>query len=286
VIIDAHQHFWRLDRGDYGWLRPNLGELYRDYLPHELAPLLDLNGVTATVVVQAAPSEAETHYLLELARAEPFIAGVVGWVDFEADDAAQRITTLAASSAGRLKGLRPMLQDIADPDWVLLARLDSVFAALAAQDLTLDALVMPCHLTALLRRLHRNPELRVVIDHGGKPDIAGNQYSPWAEDIARLARETSACCKLSGLLNEAGSQVETDVVDPYARHILECFGHQRVMWGSDWPVLNAVSDYGRWLDLARALVQLHAPGHEREIFAANAVAFYKLDPVQSSVQSI
>jgi L-fuconolactonase len=171
-----------------------------------------------------------------------------------------------------------MLQDIDDPDWVLRPQLDSVFAALAAQDLTFDALVKPHQLQALLRRLHRQPDLRVVIDHAGKPDIAGKQYSPWAEHIAQLARETSACCKLSGLLTEAGGQAEADAVEPYAKHILECFGPRRVIWGSDWPVLNCVSDYSRWLALARAYVQRHAPGHERDIFAANAIAFYKLDP--------
>jgi len=134
MIVDAHQHFWRLDRSDYGWLQPQLGILYRDYLPQDFEPLLGANDVGATVLVQAAATENETRYLLELATAHPFIAGVVGWVEFEADDAAQRMAALVACGHGRLKGLRPMLQDIADPQWILRPQLDAAFAAFTTSD--------------------------------------------------------------------------------------------------------------------------------------------------------
>ena len=117
MIVDAHQHFWRVDRSDYGWLQPQLGALYRDYLPQHLAPLLKANDVSATVLVQAAATEDETHYLLELAATCPFVAAVVGWVELDAPNAPERIRALVGCSGGRLKGLRPMLQDIADPNW-------------------------------------------------------------------------------------------------------------------------------------------------------------------------
>jgi L-fuconolactonase len=277
VIVDAHQHFWRLDRGDYGWLQPSLGVLYRDYLPHDLEPLLKSSNVDATVLVQAAATEGETRYLLELGAECPFVRGVVGWVDFERHDAPQRIAALVAAGDGLLKGLRPMMQDNVDPDWVLRPQLDPAFKAMVEHGLSFDALVRPQHLSALRERVHQHPDLRVVIDHAGKPDIAGNAFSIWADDMDRLAQETAARCKLSGLMTEAGGDAGVEVLDSYAAHIFACFGPKRVLWGSDWPVLNSVCDYGRWLELARDLVERHAPGNEAAVFGANAVAFYSLD---------
>ena len=277
MIVDAHQHFWRLDRSDYGWLQPQLGILYRDYLPQDFEPLLGANDVGATVLVQAAATENETRYLLELATAHPFIAGVVGWVEFEADDAAQRMAALVACGHGRLKGLRPMLQDIADPQWILKPQLDAAFAAMIEQDLTFDALATPQLLRPVMERLRRHPDLRAIIDHAGKPDIAGGAFSLWAEDIARLAGETAACCKLSGLLTEAHAGAGVDALDRYVAHVFACFGPKRVVWGSDWPVLNRASDYGRWLAVARELVRRHAPGYETEVFGTNAIALYGLE---------
>ena len=178
MIIDAHQHFWDLSRTDYEWLRPESGVLYRNYLPEDLAGTLRDNGVTATVLVQAAASEAETLYLLQLAQAHPFIAGVVGWVDFESPDAPRRIAALVAACGTRLKGLRPMIQDMADPAWVTRPTLDATFDALVAHDLVFDALVRPIHLNALRSRLLRHPALRAAVLnlHAGKPDIAGAKF--------------------------------------------------------------------------------------------------------------
>jgi L-fuconolactonase len=280
VIVDAHQHFWRLDRGDYGWLQPSLGVLYRDYLPHDLEPLLKSSNVDATVLVQAAATEGESRYLLELGAEYPFIRGVVGWVDFEMHDAPQRIAALVAAGNGLLKGLRPMMQDIVDQDWVLRPQLDPAFNAMVEHDLSFDALVRPQHLSALRKRLRQHPDLRSVIDHAGKPNIAGNAFSTWADDIAGLAHETAARCKLSGLLTEAGDDAGVEVLNPYAAHAFECFGPKRMLWGSDWPVLNSVSDYGRWLSLARDLVGRHASGHEAAVFGTNAIAFYSLESLR------
>jgi L-fuconolactonase len=276
MIVDAHQHFWRPDRGDYAWLQP--GVLYRDYLPHHLAPLLEASGVDATVLVQAAATEAESHYLLGLAAEHPFVRGVVGWVDFERHDTPDRIAKMVAAGHGLLKGLRPMMQDIADPSWVLRPQLDPAFEAMIEHDLAFDALVRPQHLSALRKRLRQHPKLRAVIDHAGKPNIAGSEFSVWADDLTRLARETAARCKLSGLLTEAGGHAPVQMLEPYAAHVFARFGPTRVLWGSDWPVLSAVCDYAQWLALARELVRRHAPGHEAAVFGTNAVAFYSLEP--------
>lgn len=276
-LVDAHQHFWRLSRGDYAWLTPELRALYRDFEPGDLAPLLAANNVAATVLVQAAATEEETHFLVELARKHSFIKGVVGWTDFAAPDAAQRIAALAAASGGVLKGLRPMIQDIADPDWVQRPELDAAFAAMIAHDLAFDALVKPAHIPALLARLARHPQLRTVIDHAAKPDITHGSFDAWAPSLECLARETGAYCKLSGLLTEARSGATLDDLAPYVEHVLACFGPERVLWGSDWPVLDLASDYPGWLDMARRLVGRYAPGFEAKVFGETAAQFYRLE---------
>jgi L-fuconolactonase len=278
MIVDAHQHFWRPQRGDYGWLRPGDGILYRDYLPQDLAPLLAAHQVQASVLVQAAPTAAETRYLLDLAAQSDFVAGVVGWVAMEAPGAPRRIADLLAHGNGKLKGLRPMVQDIADPQWLLKPALDPAFEAMIEHDLVFDALVLPHQLQTLQARLLCHPQLRAVLDHAGKPDIAGKAFSVWADDIAQLARQLPRLhCKLSGLLTQAGERAGVDELEPYVAHLFEHFGPERLLWGSDWPVLNLNSDYGSWLELARTLVRRHVPDHERDIFGATAIVLYALD---------
>lgn len=272
--IDAHQHFWSLARGDYGWLTPDAGPLYRDYEPRDLAPLLSRNGIDRTVVVQAAPTVAETAYLTTLAQAHEVIAGVVGWVDMAADDAPAAIRALAR--APKAVGIRPMIQDIADPDWMLADALTPAFRALVDAGLTFDALVRPHHLAALHTLLRRHPDLRCVVDHGAKPRIADGLIDDWAGDIERIAAETGAYCKLSGLLTEAGRPCGLDDVAPYAGRILAAFGADRVMWGSDWPVVTLAADYDGWLAMATRLVA-HLPADQQgDVFGGTARRFYGL----------
>ena len=275
--IDAHQHYWRPARGDYGWLVPELGVLYRDWLPHDLRPLLDAGEVAATVLVQAAASEAETDELLRIARDEPTVAGVVGWVDLEATDAPARIDALAAGAGGRLLGLRPMLQGLDDPDWVARPALDRAFDAMVAHGLVLDILARPRHLAAARQRLRRHPRLRAVLDHCGKPAIAAGEDPLWTGEVAALARETGAFCKLSGLLTEAAPGAGIEQLSPWVAHVFACFGPGRVLWGSDWPVLNLAGDYTGWLRMARDLVGRHARGAEAAVFGGNARTLYDLD---------
>ena len=276
MIIDAHQHFWQLSRGDYGWLTPQAGTLYRDYLPDDLAPLLKEHGVGATVLVQAAATEAESRFLLRLAREHAFIAGVVGWVDFEAADVGERIAALATAGAGKLKGLRPMIQDIPDPRWIARPSLDAAFEALVAHELVFDALVRPVHLEALRERLLRHPRLRAVLDHAGKPDIARGALEPWAAALERLAGDTAICCKLSGLLTEAGTRRSTADLTPWVAQLFRSFGAERMLWGSDWPVLEASGSYGEWLGLAQELIERCAPGRAAQVLSGTAHRLYRL----------
>lgn len=277
MILDSHQHFWHLARTDYGWLTPEMGVLYRNYLPNDLAPLLEVSGVAATVLVQAAPSEAETCYLLDIARNHPFVAAVVGWVDFEAPEVGRRIAALMEAGGGKIKGLRPMIQDLPDPDWLHREDLDAAFDALVSQGLVFDALVRPLHLDALRARLLRHPGLKAVLDHAGKPDIARNGFTEWAESLARLAQDTGLYCKLSGLLTEAGTHTSPADLAPYVQHIFQCFGSERVLWGSDWPVVDSVSDYTQWLALAHELVERFGGQHREKVFGQTAMQLYNIE---------
>jgi len=276
MIIDAHQHFWQLERGDYGWLTPDLAPLYRDFMPEDLAPLLQRHGVDATILVQAAPTPAETEFLLEIAKNTPFVLGVVGWTDFAAPSAASDIRRLAKHP--KLVGLRPMIQDIADDDWMLRADLAPAFEAMIQHDLSFDALVLPRQLSQLRQLLSRYPDLRTVIDHGAKPDISGGQFEDWANDMAIISKESRAFCKLSGLLTEAGKDWTRTDLAPYAAHLFDQFGPDRLVWGSDWPVLNMAASYGTWSDLARSFLP-----NERArdaVFGLNAVALYRISESQ------
>ena len=274
-MIDAHQHFWQLARGDYDWLTPDLELLYRDFGPDDLAPLMRWADVGRSVVVQAAPTVAETRYLLGLAAESPWVAGVVGWIEMTEPGAGETLEALAAD--GPLCGVRPMIQDIQDPDWMLDRRLEPALRALVERDLTFDALVKPIHLPNLLRLLERNPELRVVIDHGAKPEIAQGRLDPWRSDIERVARETGACCKLSGIVTEAAAGWDVETLRPVFDHLMACFGPGRLLWGSDWPVVELAGGYDSW---RAATLQLLADlaDHERlGILGDNAARFYRLE---------
>jgi L-fuconolactonase len=269
--VDSHQHFWRLDRGDYTWLTPALAPIYRDYLPDDLVPQIARAGVGATILVQAAATVAETEYLLELAREHAFIAGVVGWVDFESADAADTIAKLAADP--KLVGLRPMIQDIPDPDWMLDTGLASAFEAMLDHGLVFDALVLPKHLPVLLELTGRYPDLAMVLDHGAKPSIATGELDSWKRGITALARESSMTCKLSGLVTEAHS-ANPSVLAPAVNHLLDAFGPKRMMWGSDWPVCELVCTYEEWRAATDALLSRLGASEREQIFSGTARAIY------------
>ncbi len=274
--IDAHQHYWNPQRGDYGWLTPSLGALYREFGPSDLAPWLARAGVERTVVVQAAPTVAETRYLLNLARDEDSIAGVVGWVPLDDPGAPSLIAELARDP--KFKGVRPMLQDLPDDDWIADPALAPAVDALIAHDLAFDALIYARHVAALHTFATRFPALRIVVDHGAKPPIRDGAagWQPWADGIARLAALPNVHGKLSGLATEAAPGWTDATLAPYVAHLVAQFGAARLIWGSDWPVLNLNGDYLRWHACASALVAA-LPERERDaMFGANASAFYRL----------
>lgn len=273
-IVDAHFHAWRPARGDYGWLTPALGAICRDVEIADWQRVSAPHGVAAGVLVQAAPTEAETAFLLDQAEAHPAVRGVVGWVDLLAPDAPARIERLAKRPG--LRGLRPMLQDIAQTDWLLQPALDPALDAMAAAGLVFDALVQPRHLPLLPAFCARHARLQVVIDHGAKPAIAQVQWQPWADDLARIARETTAVCKLSGLLTEAGVQPGRGAARRWADHLLASFGPQRLLWGSDWPVLELAAGYADWWGDTQAQLAPLPAADRAAILGGNAVRIYRL----------
>jgi L-fuconolactonase len=274
TMIDSHQHFWRLARGDYAWLTPNLAPLYRDFEPADLAPILQRHGIAGTVLVQAAASRAETDFMLALAGRCGFVRGVIGWVDFESPDAAAEIERLACNPL--LKGLRPMIQDIADPAWMLRAALKPAFTAMQRCGLRLDALLKPRHLAPFARFMDLYGDLPMVIDHGAKPEIAAGRFPHWARQMRILARAERLHCKISGLVTEAGPNWRLADIEPYLDLLVDSFGPQRLMWGSDWPVIELAGGYDRWREASLAyLARLNQSGRTA-ILGGTAASFYGL----------
>lgn len=275
VRVDAHHHVWQVARGDYGWLTPDL-PIYRDFGLDDLRPLL--GDVGATVLVQAAPTEAETRFLLDTARGSAgLVRAVVGWADLAAPDAAARAGALAADPL--LKGLRPMLQDIADTGWVMSGPVQPGLAAMERAGLRLDLLIQPRHLPLVPALAARYPALSLVVDHGAKPRIAEDGWQPWADDIARVARETTAFCKLSGLVTEAAPGWTAEELRRYVDHLLACFGADRLLWGSDWPVVCLAGGYARWRDATERLLGALIPAERNAVLGGTAARFYGFEEI-------
>lgn len=280
--IDAHQHYWSVAHRDYGWLQPSpeLSAIYRDFGPADLHPLLDAAGIDATVLVQAAPSEAETWRLLQLAATPGSrVAAVVGWCDLLQADAPQRIAQLATQPL--LKGLRPMLQDLDDPRWILQPALQPALRAMVEHGLVFDALVKgTAQLEALCEFTMQNGALRIVLDHAAKPPLANGAMAEWRSGTARLARSGNVTCKLSGLVTEIGADWSVSGLRACVQHLLSEFGVQRLIWGSDWPVLNLAADYGAWWLASGELLRDLNAGQREQVLGLNAVRCYGLQLAQ------
>jgi L-fuconolactonase len=272
--VDAHQHFWKIARRDYFWLtEKDFPVLYRDYLPPDLRPHLKRCDIEKTVLVQGAETIDETEFLLSIAHDTPFVAGVVGWVDFAAADAPEQIARLSRDE--KLVSLRPMLQALAEDDWILRPELAPAMKALRAAGLKFDVLIFPRHLPHVTTFFSRYPDQPMVIDHGAKPYIAKGEIEPWASQMAAIARDfPNVCCKLTGLATEAAHGWTIETLRPYVSALIEIWGPRRLMWGSDWPVLNVAGNYADWFEIAQELAQHLSDADRHEIFGGTAARFY------------
>jgi L-fuconolactonase len=273
MIVDAHHHFWDPARGDYDWLKPD-NPIHRVFGTADLRPLLVTTGIDATILVQAAPTVAETDYMLEIARNARFILGVVGWIDMLAPDAADQVRRRAADPL--FLGVRPMLQDIAQPDWILQPELTPALNAIAAEGLVFDALILSHQISVITELAARHPQLSIVLDHGAKPKFGNaDAMAAWALDMEALAALPNATCKVSGLLTELPPGGGLDDVARAVAVLFDLFGPQRLIWGSDWPVLTLAGDYQSWFDLAREAIAAKEPSAVRAVMGGNALRIYR-----------
>lgn len=274
--IDSHQHFWKLDRGDYDWLTPtpNFQKIYRDFMPKDLIPLLKEHDIDKTILVQAAATTEETDFMLELYEEYDFIAGVVGWLDLESSDFEEQYKTYSKKEG--FIGIRPMLQDIEDERWILRDDVLQNVELLVKDDFPLDILIHPKHLDVIIELFKIFPDLRGVVDHLAKPYIKEKVISPWDEKVALIATNKKVWCKLSGLITEDDhDNWKSDNFKPYIDHCVNVFGKDKIMFGSDWPVCTLAGSY---TDVYRSLVENISFTEEelKNLFGGNALRFYKL----------
>lgn len=277
VRIDSHQHFWLADGFDYPWMDRNNPVLFRDYLPEDLAPALGRHRIDLAVAVQAAPSLEETDFLLALAQEHSFVAGVVGWLDLESRDFSRQLD--GYRKRARFVGVRPAVEFLEDDRWLLRPRVLDSLKRMADQQVPLDLIVWPRHLPVVVEMLARVPGLQAVVDHLAKPDIKHCRLQPWQSHIAEIARYSGLYCKLSGMSPHGGSAPDlASRAQPFVDHVLGCFGVERVMFGSDWPICLAGSSYREAVHLVRkTLASVWNQSVESAVFGGNAARFYRLE---------
>lgn len=277
-MIDAHQHFWRIGEHDCAWPTADLVDIYRDFLPVDLQPLAQAAGVSGSVLVQSQESDLDTEFLLRLADESNLVKAVVGWVDLASPLAVARIQRLARHP--KMRGLRPMLQSLPQDNWILNSDLEPAIAEMQACNLSFDALVRVRQLPYLRIFAKRHANLPMVIDHAAKPNIAGNEFAVWVGGLAAMAELPHVHCKLSGLLTEANAEQGLDELRAYVVQLYHLFGAERLMWGSDWPVLKLAPNsryagYGDWLGMAKQLLPIASASELDAIFGLTAKNFYR-----------
>ncbi len=274
--IDSHQHFWRYNETDFPWITDALAKIKRDFLPADLAPLHQASGIDGSIAVQARQSLEETSWLLELADENESIRGVVGWLPFcdsQIDSALERF-----ASRPKLVGARHIIHDEPDDAFILRDDFNAGIRKLAAHDLVYDILIFEKHLPATIEFVDRHPDIPFVVDHIAKPKIRpGNFDQAWRTNILELARRQNVACKVSGMATEVeGPAWDYELLRPYFETVLEAFGHDRLLFGSDWPVCLLKTDYARWVKTVQTFLQPLSLDVQAAIFGNNASRIYNL----------
>jgi L-fuconolactonase len=279
--IDSHQHFWRYEPARFPWIGERMAVLKRDYLPEELEPQLRESGFQGTIAVQAEQAVAETEWLLELAERRAFIRGVVGWVDLRAAGVGEDLARLARRP--RLVGVRHIVHDEPDDDFLLRPDFRAGVARLREHGLVYDLLLFPKHLPRAVRLVEELPDQPFVLDHIAKPIIRDGLVSPWREGLRRLAALPNVSCKLSGMVTEASwSDWRAEQLHPYLDIVLEAFGAERLMIGSDWPVCTLAGSYARTLAVVVDWVRRLPESAREGVLGGNAARVYGLDRVRAT----
>jgi L-fuconolactonase len=281
--IDAHQHFWKYDQGEYGWIDDSMGALRRDFLPADLKPELERAGLQGCVAVQARQTLQETRWLLELAERAPFILGVVGWVDLRSSGVGFELEALAYES--KLVGVRHVVQSEPDDRFLLQPEFLCGISILEEFDLAYDILIYAKHLPVAAEFVARFPRQRFVLDHLAKPPIKSGALDPWARGIRELATFPNVYCKVSGLVTEADWQAwKPEDLRPYLDVAFECFGPNRLMIGSDWPVCTVAAPYSLVMDVVKNYISKYAAEERNAVLGGNAAKFWRLKPLENQAR--
>lgn len=272
--IDSHQHFWKYHPVNHSWIDDEMANIRKDFLPADLKTILEQNGVDGCIAVQADQTETETDFLLQLAEENPFIKGVVGWVDLRSENIRERLSHYAKSPL--LKGFRHVLQS-EEPDFMLQSDFMRGIAALKEFNFSYDLLLFPRHLKAALTLAQQNPNQRFVIDHIAKPNIKEGLITEWEKDIRLIAKQPNVYCKISGMVTEADyNNWSKNDIYPYLDVISDAFGKEKLMFGSDWPVCLVAASYAQMKGIVDDYFSKFTNNEQEKIFYGNAIEFYQL----------
>jgi L-fuconolactonase len=275
-MIDTHHHLWSYKPEAYGWIDESMDVLKRDYLPTDLLSEIHPTGIWGTVVVQARQTLEETRWLLELSEESPFIKGVVGWIDLRAEKMSAQLEEFATNP--KLVGLRHVLQDEPDEDFMLHPDFTGGIGQLKAFNLTYDILILHTQVEKACRLVAMFPEQKFVLDHMAKPPIRSGKIHPWKEQMEHLARYPNVWCKISGLVTEADHRRWTyEEMVPYLEVVTKAFGAKRIMVGSDWPVCRLAAEYKEVMGIPRRYFDSFGVEDQMDIFQKNALDCYGLD---------
>ena len=273
--IDSHQHFWRYTETEYGWIDDSMAALRRDFLPADARREMDRTGIDACIAVQARQTLEETRWLLELADANSFIAGVIGWIDLQADNASEQLETFVDHP--KFVGVRHIVQAEPDDRFMLRPAFCRGISLLEDRDLTYDILIYPRHLPAALELVSRFTRQRFVLDHLAKPEIRSGEIRDWERGIRGLAKHQNVFCKVSGLVTEADwTRWTPGDIHPYLDVVFDCFGAYRLLIGSDWPVCTVAADYVRTISLIEDYMATRPAAERDAVMGGNAARVWRL----------
>ncbi|KHF41658.1 amidohydrolase family protein [Halalkalibacter okhensis] len=274
--IDAHQHYWNIDREDYGWIKPDNQLMYRNYYPADLLPHLKNQNINKTILIQAAPTIDETIFLLELSKTEETVAAVIGWLDLTEHNFKEKLNMYRKYA--KFAGIRVMIQDMKDETVVLTPPYVKAFKYFEEINLPIDLLVTHDQLDTLIKLMEKVPNLRGVIDHIGKPNISNKYFDSWYHNMKGLSKYPNLYCKTSGMITEASQNWEIKDFKPYLRAVLELFSIDRLMYGSDWPVCLMAGFYDDTVNVVMGNLEESLNSEEiNKLFGQNASIFYELE---------
>lgn len=275
-LVDTHQHLWVMSERKYDWLIPEYGVIYGDFRPEDVKADVEAAGITASMLVQAADSYEDTFYMLSVAKADPAIVGIVGWVPFDRPSEAKAAIDLFSESAA-IKGFRNLTHNYEDPRWILEPEVQKTLEFIAARGLTLDMVSLNAdHNQAILELAQSHSGLKIVIDHMAKPAIAAKDWQPWADGMAALGQQSNVYCKISGLSTASAPDFTAADWQPYVDHVLGHFGSNRVMLGSDWPVLLLNGDFHKSWQTQLDVIGALSESAQDDICFRSASEFYSL----------